>query len=72
MSSSLLVLVVATFVGIAAADLKFAPYKSTEQYKCGSFMEDRNGRKADAVLSFYYNAIDQFITLISSPFPHQG
>lgn len=57
--------------GSSLADLVFAPYKSAEQYKCGSFMEDRNGRKADVVLSFYYSTIDQFITLISSPFPHQ-
>ncbi|CAI2356596.1 unnamed protein product [Caenorhabditis sp. 36 PRJEB53466] len=71
MSSSQLLLFLVIFIGSTISELVFTPYKSAEQYKCGSFMEDRNGRKADAVLSFYYNTIDQFITLISSPFPHQ-
>uniref|UniRef100_A0A8R1HX72 Prominin-like protein n=1 Tax=Caenorhabditis japonica TaxID=281687 RepID=A0A8R1HX72_CAEJA len=64
-------LLIFSLLGLSSADLVFPPYKPSEQYKCGSFMEDRNGRKADAVLSFYYNTIDQFIALVSSPFPHQ-
>ncbi|CAI5456132.1 unnamed protein product [Caenorhabditis angaria] len=64
-------LILSIFGTVFCTDLEFSRYRSAEQYKCGSFMPDANGRKADVVLTFYYQSIDQFISFLSAPFPHQ-
>lgn len=47
--------------------MEFSPYVQSEQYKCGAFLE---GRVEDKALNLYYDAVDQVITWLSSPFPH--
>ncbi|CAB3410400.1 unnamed protein product [Caenorhabditis bovis] len=66
-----MILLLFVLVGLISANLEFKPYIPAEQYKCGSFATERNARKTDNVLAFYYQNIDQLIAWISSPFAHQ-
>ncbi|PAV91213.1 hypothetical protein WR25_09188 isoform D [Diploscapter pachys] len=51
----------------STVSIDFPIYRPSEQYKCGSFLKGHD----DKALTLYYKAIDQFIRILSSPFPHQ-
>lgn len=56
------------FVFTLAAAMEFTPYRASEQYKCGAFLQNRID---DQTLNYYYSTITNFITLLSNPFPHE-
>ncbi|VDL71671.1 unnamed protein product [Nippostrongylus brasiliensis] len=48
--------------------MEFTPYRPSEQYKCGAFLQNRID---DQTLDYYYSFIDSFLSLLSNPFPHE-
>ncbi|VDO34037.1 unnamed protein product [Haemonchus placei] len=46
----------------------FTPYRPSEQYKCGAFLQNRI---EDKTLNYYYSSINHFISLLSNKFPHE-
>ncbi|WKY16751.1 hypothetical protein Q1695_001401 [Nippostrongylus brasiliensis] len=48
--------------------MEFTPYRPSEQYKCGAFLQNRID---DQTLNYYYSFIDSFLSLLSNPFPHE-
>ncbi|KAE9414224.1 hypothetical protein Angca_007707, partial [Angiostrongylus cantonensis] len=48
--------------------MEFTPYQSAEQYKCGAFLQRRID---DKTLSYFYSSINNFVSLLSTAFPHE-
>uniref|UniRef100_A0A1I7XQX0 Peptidase S1 domain-containing protein n=1 Tax=Heterorhabditis bacteriophora TaxID=37862 RepID=A0A1I7XQX0_HETBA len=53
---------------MSSGAVDFTPYRPSEQYKCGAFLQ---GRVEDKTLEYYYQGINTFVSWISNPFPHQ-
>ncbi|KAK6009030.1 Prominin [Ostertagia ostertagi] len=57
-----------TFLVAVSSAMEFTPYRPSEQYKCGAFLQNRVKDKA---LDYFYSSIDHVITLLSNQFPHE-
>ncbi|KAK6766746.1 hypothetical protein RB195_026180 [Necator americanus] len=55
------------FVAVASA-MEFVPYKPSEPYRCGMFLQKRID---DKTLNYFYSSISYFLSLFSKTFPHK-
>ncbi|KAK5980971.1 hypothetical protein GCK32_014235, partial [Trichostrongylus colubriformis] len=53
---------------VGGSAMEFTPYRPSEQYKCGAFLQNR---VEDKTLSYFYSSIDHFLSLLSNKFPHE-
>ncbi|EYC00448.1 hypothetical protein Y032_0115g476 [Ancylostoma ceylanicum] len=48
--------------------MEFVPYRASEQYRCGLFLQKRID---DKTLSYYYSSINYLLSIFSNTFPHK-